>query len=146
MPRVARAAVVAALVFAVVARPLYTAVNFDHDIAKIWTTELAYEWIRSHAPAGAKVAIETRFLLLPPPFNPEYVKRMTLKPYDAYASAGFKYLVLSSQVYGPYLESPQPSDEYLDYVRLFRQAPEVARFVPSNRNPGPEVRILEVRR
>jgi len=120
-------------------------VQFDRDIARTWTTELAYEWLRSHAPTGAKVAIETRFLLLPPPFTAEYVTRITVKPYDAYVSAGVKYLVLSSEVYGRYLESHQPQDEYLEYVRLFREAPEAARFVPSSQNPGPEVRILEVR-
>ena len=47
-------------------------------------------------------------------------------------------------MYGPYLDARQPQDEYLDYVRLFHQAPEVARFTPSSRHPGPEVRILEV--
>jgi hypothetical protein len=144
MPRAARVTILGALLAAACARPLYTAVTFDRDLARTWTTELAYEWLRSHAPAGAKVAIETRFLLLPPPFHPEYVDRITVKSYDEYATRGVKYLVLSSEVYGRYVDSREPQGEHLDYVRLFRKAPEVARFTPAKEHPGPEVRILEV--
>jgi hypothetical protein len=55
------------------------------------------------------------------------------------------YLVASSQCYGPFLSEPaRYPREYADYMRLFREAPELARFTPSRDHPGPELRILQV--
>ena len=39
----------------------------------------------------------------------------------------------------------QYPSEYADYQRIFLQAHEVARFTPSSRHPGPELRILKVK-
>jgi len=66
---------------------------------------------------------------------------------DEYASKNIQYLVASSQCYGLYFGDPVAyRAEYNDYQRLFAETEEVARFTPSPDHPGPELRILKVRR
>ncbi len=140
-----RTTMTAVVVIAALVRPTYLALHFDRDMAKTWTTQLAYDWVRQHVPPGSRIVIETRVLLLPPEFPAEYVKNLRLRSYDEYLSAGTQYLVASSGVYGRVLNAPEQfPGEHAEYVALFNRAPEIARFVPSGSNPGPELRILRV--
>jgi 4-amino-4-deoxy-L-arabinose transferase-like glycosyltransferase len=146
IPRQARSALIVTLVLLALAPPSYTSVRFNTSAARTWTTKQAYDWIMREVPRGSKIAIETRALLLPADYRVSNVKQLRLTPFETYADSGTEYLVASSQCYGPYLEEPQRyPTEYGDYVRLFRQAPEVARFTPSTDHPGPELRILKVK-
>jgi len=145
IPRQVRSALIVALVLLAVAPPSYTSVSYDTDAAKVWTNRQAYEWILREVPHGSKITIESRALLLPADYQVDHVKQLRSAPLEAYAGAGTTYLIASSQVYGAYLASPQSyPDEYRDYVRLFREAREVARFAPTKDHPGPELRILKV--
>ena len=70
---------------------------------------------------------------------------------DGFAADGAEYLVASSQLYGVYLDdaagAPQKfPQEYAAYLMIFSQTDELARFTPSPRHPGPELRILKIRR
>jgi 4-amino-4-deoxy-L-arabinose transferase-like glycosyltransferase len=144
VPILRQAAVVVLILVALV--PAGTsAFAFNWNASKVWTTEQAYDWLSQRVPAHSKVVIETRVVMLPPQYRTDYVKQLRFKSFDEYAASGTDYLVASSDVFGIFLNDPQsyPS-EFADYTALFRQAPEVARFVPSSRHPGPELRILKV--
>jgi 4-amino-4-deoxy-L-arabinose transferase-like glycosyltransferase len=145
IPRQIRSALIVALVLLAVAPPSYTSVSYNVDAAKTWTNRQAYDWIVREIPRGSKVAIETRGLLLPADYRADYVKQLRSAPLESYAASGTGYLIASSQIYGLYLANPRTyPDEYGDYVRLFREAREIARFTPSKDHPGPELRILKV--
>src|SRR5262249_23138535 len=135
-----------ALVLLALAPPSYIAISFDVESSRVWTTQQAYEWVTQQIPKGSKIGIETRGLLLPDDYQVEHVKQLRLAPVETYQAANLDYLVASPQSSAPYLNEPQKYPvEYGDYVRLFRQFQEVARFTPSRDHPGPELRVLKVR-
>ena len=141
-PRVRQLVTAALLVMAIVPSA-WTALRFDADAARVWTTELAYRWIRSNVPTSASVVVESRGLVLREGYKTQNVIQLRLAPDVQQAD----YLVASSQCYGPYLAAPATYPaEYGDYVRIFRQSQEIARFVPSREHPGPEIRVLKVAR
>jgi 4-amino-4-deoxy-L-arabinose transferase-like glycosyltransferase len=143
--RAAAAVLTVAVVALALIPPLSRSIEFDRSAARTWTNDLTHEWARSHIPPAAKVIVETSEVRLPPGYRVETVKQLRLKPFEEYVKAGAEYLIASSQVYGPYLDAPEKFPaEYGDYIRLFGQAGEVARFTPSNQHPGPEIRILKV--
>jgi 4-amino-4-deoxy-L-arabinose transferase-like glycosyltransferase len=148
IPRAPRAALIAALTAAALAHPAYASIQFDRLIGRRDTTQMAYEWITHNVPPGSFVVVETRKMLLPPPFKSENVAQLRYQTYEDYRNRGVQYLVASSQSYGPYLSSPQihPA-EYADYMRIFEQSREITRFTPSPDGmqiPGPELRIYKV--
>lgn len=139
-PRLPQAAAALLLLMATVP-PAWTSVGFDADAGKVWTTELAYGWIRGNLPPGSSLLVESRALVFGDGYDVRNIPTLRLAPADARP----QYLVASSQIYGPYMDHPtQYPGEYADYMRIFRQSPEVARFVPSREHPGPEIRILKV--
>lgn len=148
IPRAPRAALIAALTAAALAPPAYASIKFDRLIGRRDTTRLAYEWIRQNIPPGSFVVVETRKLLLPPPLRSENTAQLRSRPYEEYQRRGVQYLVASSQSYGPYLTEPQRHPrEYAEYMRIFEQSRELARFTPSPDGmqvPGPELRIYQV--
>ncbi|MEO8520065.1 MAG: glycosyltransferase family 39 protein [Acidobacteriota bacterium] len=148
IPRAPRAALIAALTAAALAHPLLASIRFDRLIAKSDTTALTYEWIRQHVPPGSTVVVESRKLLLPPPYKSRNVAQLRYETYDDYRHQGVQYLVASSQSYGPYLDSPHVHPaEYAEYMRIFEQSRELVRFTPSPdgmKLPGPELRIYQV--
>jgi hypothetical protein len=151
LPLSVRRAVVVALTMIAVLPPAYVSMKFDANAARPWTTELAYNWILRSIPAGSKVTMESRQILLPVAYKAQYLSQLRLHPYEHYAGEGVEYLVASSQCYGPYLDSgsggPQRfPTEYAEYMRIFTLAEEVARFTPSTEHPGPELRILRIKR
>ncbi len=112
IPRAPRAALIAALTAAALAHPLYASIRFDAQIARADTTRLAYDWIRQYVPPGSTVVVETRKLLLPPPYKSRNVAQLRYQTYEDYRREGVQYLVASSQSYGPYLSGPHvhPND------------------------------------
>lgn len=151
LSRPARNAIILALTFLAVGPPAYTSIAFDANAARVWTTEQAYEWILREIPRGAKVTMESRQILLPETYKATYLAQLRLHPFDRYVDEGVDYLVASSQCYGPYFDAasggPQKYPrEYSEYVAIFNQTEEVARFTPSGDHPGPELRILKIRK
>jgi 4-amino-4-deoxy-L-arabinose transferase-like glycosyltransferase len=146
IPRSARKALSAALVVLAVGPPAYSSIRFDAAATRVWTQRQAYEWITREVPHGSKITVESRALLLPADYRVDHVKQLRLEPPEHYRASDADYLIASSQCYGPYLDAPQKHvGEYADYVRLFREMREVARFTPSRDHPGPELRVLKVK-
>jgi 4-amino-4-deoxy-L-arabinose transferase-like glycosyltransferase len=147
VPATVRYALTIALTLLAIAPPAYTAVRYDADAAKAWTNALAYNWIRSHLPPGTSIRLEGSLALkLPSSYRVSYAKSLRLDPPD-FAARGIDYLVASSQSYGSFVQDPASFPaEYADYQRIFAATEEVARFTPTRDHPGPELRILKVRR
>jgi 4-amino-4-deoxy-L-arabinose transferase-like glycosyltransferase len=146
IPRSARNALTVALVLVAIVPPSYRALAFDADASRVWTTQQAYEWTLQQIPKGSRIGIETRELLLPDTYQVQHFKQLRLTPVETYRTADLDYLIASSQSYGPYLNEPAKYPvEHGDYVRLFREFQEVARFGPSRDHPGPEIRVLKVK-
>lgn len=147
IPRVARTSLIVALTVGVILPPAITAVGFDIDRSKQGTSRLAYEWIRSNLPPGTAFVHESSLLVPPaPPYTTRHVSQLRLQTYDDYLKEGVDYLIASSQCYGPYFEAPQlHPTEYAEYMRIFEQSREVARFSPTRDHPGGELRIFKVR-
>jgi hypothetical protein len=146
IPRAPRAALIAALTTAALAYPAYASVSLDRRMASTNTVGTAFEWISRNVPKGSFVVVEARNLLLPGQiFRTENVAQLRYHTYEDYRGRGVNYLVASSQSYGPYFEKPHEHPyEYADYMRIFEQSREVARFTPSAEHPGPELRVFKV--
>jgi 4-amino-4-deoxy-L-arabinose transferase-like glycosyltransferase len=144
--RVRHVATVAMVVFSI-GPPAYTAIGYDADAAKVWTTGQAYEWIRHELPPGTTIRLEGSLAVkLPASYRASYTKQLRLDGPGFYTTSGIQYLVASSQCYGDYFQDPQrfPA-ELADYQRIFSQTDEVARFKPGSEHPGPELIILRVK-
>jgi 4-amino-4-deoxy-L-arabinose transferase-like glycosyltransferase len=147
VPITVRNVVIVALTIVAIAPPAYTSIGFNANAAKEWTTEQAYTWILREIPAGSKVTMESRAILLPEAYKSAYVPQLRMRPFEYYVNQGVDYLVASSQCYGPYLSADGAQkypEEHADYLRIFNQTQEVARFTPSGDHPGPELRILKI--
>lgn len=146
-PRGVRTALIAGLTLALLVPPAITAVGFNRLISRQSTTDLAYAWILENIPPGSTIVLEGGHLILPETYRDDRIPQLRFLSYEGYAQKGVDYLVASSQCYGVYLESPQAfRQQYADYMTLFALAPELARFTPEKGQPGPELRILKVRR
>jgi 4-amino-4-deoxy-L-arabinose transferase-like glycosyltransferase len=135
------------LTIVTIAAPAYTAIRFDADQGRIWTSQQAYDWIRTNVPRGESVVLEGRALLLPmTDYRITIVKQLRQNTIQDYAASGVHYLVASSQCYGPYLDDPrQFPTENAEYQRIFGNTEELARFTPSRAHPGPELRVLKIK-
>jgi hypothetical protein len=144
----ARNAVIVALAALAIAPPAYTSIQFNASVAKVWTTEQAYTWLMKEVPAGTKITLESRQILLPSAtYDVSYLPQLRLRPVEYFIDRGVEYLVASSQCYGAYFGKDGPQQyptEHAEYMRIFNHAEEVARFTPSPEHPGPELRILKL--
>lgn len=147
IPRAPRTALIAALTIAALLPPALQAAAWDRTLGAVSTVDLAYTWVQANIPHGSSVVVEARNLLLPPSmFKTRNVPQLRQRTYEDYVAKHTDYFIASSQSYGPYLAAPhQFPDEYEDYMRLFGQSRELARFTPSEAHPGPELRIFKVR-
>lgn len=147
-PRGVRTALIAGLTLALLAPPAASAVGFNRMISQRSTVDEAYDWMEQNIGHGARVMLEGGHFRLPEPrFREERIPQLRYQTIEQYAASDVDYLVASSQSYGPYFASPREfRTEYTEYMTLFSQAQEVARFTPQEGRPGPELRIFEVRR
>jgi 4-amino-4-deoxy-L-arabinose transferase-like glycosyltransferase len=146
-PHVIRTALVASLTLALLAPPMSASIGYDRMISKTSTVDVAYRWIESNIPADSSILLEGGHLVLSHRYRAERIPQLRARKYEQYQDERIDYLVASSQCYGPYFAAPrQFRDEYAEYMTLFSQAQELARFTPSNDQPGPELRIFKVRR
>ncbi|CAN5848721.1 hypothetical protein BH18ACI5_BH18ACI5_16710 [soil metagenome] len=147
IPRVVRTSLIVALTVGVILPPAISAINFNIDRAKQGTSRLAYDWIRDHLPPGTRFVHESSLLVPPdPPYKTRHVSQLRLQTYEDYVNEGVEYLIATSQCYGEYFAAPQlHPKEYAEYMRIFEQSREVARFSPTKEHPGGELRIYKVR-
>jgi hypothetical protein len=153
IPRAPRTALIAGLTVAALLPPTIQAVQFDRMIARRSTVELAHDWINANIPRGAKIAVETRALLLSPDgYRATNYPRLitnhlakTPRGHDDYVAEGYEYFIASSQQYGPAFDQPErlPAD-YAAYRRLFDTSIELVRFTPTEQHPGPEMRVYKL--
>ena len=110
LPRQVRNVATVALTLAAIAPPAYTAIGYDANAAKVWTTQQAYEWIRRELPAGTTIRLEGSLAIkLPATYRTSYVKQLRLDGVEFYAGTGIQYLVASSQCYGRLLQGSRSS-------------------------------------
>ena len=152
IPRAPRTALIATLTVAAVLPPAMQAIGWNMMVSRTRTVDQAFNWIVENVPKGSKIAIETRELLLAPESYktlnvPRLVKdHRSPGEYNAFLAQGFQYIVASSGGYGTVFEAPHKHPEaYDEYMRLFEQSREVARFAPSDEHPGPEIRIFALK-
>ncbi len=152
-PRV-QAAAVALVAIVAILPPALQAVRHDLTIGRQGTVEQAYLWIQANVPRGARIAIETRALLLSrDDYRAQNFPRLIAdhlthgpREYQTYLDEGYQYLVASSQAYGSIFAAPQTAvAEYAAYRRIFDQSTELQRIAPSPQHPGPEIRIFRLR-
>ena len=147
IPRVARTGLIVALTVGVLLPPAITAIGFNRTHGP-QTSAQAYAWIVANVPEDAFVVIEAANIRLPhPPYDSRNVSQLRLQTYEDYVVAGVDYFVASSQSYGPYFQEPHKyPTEYAQYMRLFSQSREMARFTPPAGRPWPELIVYKVRR
>ena len=146
IPRAVRTALIAAGTVAALLPPALDAIAVDRTMSREGTTELAYAWILDNVPEGSSVVVESGRMQLPGRFKVTTTPRLPDRELGSYRESGVEYLVASSDAYGRYLSAPHNSPrEYAQYMLIFEQSRELARFSPSDAHPGPELRILKVR-
>lgn len=147
IPRAPRTALIAALTLAALLPPVIQSIAFCRMIGRTSTQQMAYQWIMANIPAGSRVVIETRGLLLPPQrYKVEHLAPLTLHDYRFYIDQGYQYMIASSQSFGPAFTEPQRHpEEYSEYRQIFDQAAHLKTFETSTDNPGPELRIFKLR-
>jgi 4-amino-4-deoxy-L-arabinose transferase-like glycosyltransferase len=148
IPRKLRTALIVALTVALLLPATVASISFNQRIARQGTLAQAYQWIGANVSPGSMVVIESSALVLRySPYRSRNVPQLRLGTYAHYVETGADYLVASSQCYGPYMTSPHLfPDEYAEYMRIFEQSETVATFPATADHPGPELRILKVRR
>ena len=146
IPRLPRTALIAALTIAVLLPPAWVCVNLNRSLGSRTAAD-AYAWIRTNVPEDSRIFIESnRLTLAGQPYRSRHVEQLREHTYEQYVEWGVDYLVASSQSYGRYLHEPYKSpNEYAEYMRLFTQAKEVARFTPPAGKPWPELVIYKVK-
>ena len=146
--RPVRNVVTVALTLAAIAPPAYSAISYDANAAKVWTTEQAYHWIRQQLPPGTSIRLEGSLAIkLPATYRTSYVTQLRRDGVEFYKTTDIQYLVASSQCYGLYFQNPaQYPLEYAEYQQIFAQTEEVARFKETDEHPGSELIILKVKR
>lgn len=152
IPRAPRTALIAMLTVAAVLPPAIQAVGWNILVSRTRTIDQAYHWIVGNIPKGSKIAIETRELLLAPEsYTTLNVPRLvgdhrSPGEYKAFVEQGFQYVVASSGGFGKAFDAPHKyPEQYAEYMRLFEQSREIARFTPTDSHPGPEVRIFALK-
>jgi 4-amino-4-deoxy-L-arabinose transferase-like glycosyltransferase len=153
IPRAPRTALIAGLTVAALLPPAVQSVGFNMMITRTSTVEQAHAWIIENVPAGSKIAIETRVLLLTPDaYKTTNVPRLVMdsrgpSQYEEYLRQGYQYVVASSQAFGPSINAPHQYPElFKAYMTLFEQSRELVRFAPSDEHPGPEIRIFALKK
>ena len=146
IPRLPRTALITALTVAVLLPPAWACINLNRSLES-GTAADAYAWILANVPKESRITIESnRLTLAGAPYKSRHVDQLREFTYEDYLESDTAYLVASSQSYGRYLQEPHKSPrEYAEYMRLFTQAREVARFTPPAGKPWPELVIYRIK-
>ena len=123
------------------------AVGFDRQISRPSTQAVAYQWLVKNVKRGSRVVTEKYEIRLPERhYRVEGQLRLINRTYEQYVSSGTDYLIATSYVFGPVVNSQtgDPANREA-YERLFSQAREVFRVAPTDRRVGPEIRVYSIR-
>jgi hypothetical protein len=140
-------AVLSGLLLLTSAWPLYRTVIVGIQGFNPSTRVLAREWILANVPSGSRIAQEA---YTAPLAGTDYIlfERSSLaydRTLDDYSREGYRYLVVSSAMYGRYLAEPERYvAETAFYQALFTRAKLLQEFRPSNTRGGPVVRVYEL--
>lgn len=145
-PSVQRSLIVSALLL-VSAWPVHQLVLLDIRQASPSTRILAREWILQNLPAGSRITQEhyaaplvgTHFIVS------ERFSLAVNRTVDDYYRDAYRYLVVSSMIYGRYLYLPDryPSEAAF-YQTLFAEGHLLQQFEPSTTRGGPVIRVYEL--
>lgn len=147
IPRAVRTTLIVALTVAALLPPLQTSVSWVRDAARPSTRDALWVWFEANIPKDASVVLE-QYDVRPPDtrYRVEYVTRLTDRTYDDYKNAGVRFLVASSSVYGQVFNDARADSAIVGaYKDIFGRGREVVRVTPTDRRPGPEFRVIEVR-
>lgn len=137
----------AALVVTAFFAPVRASVDFTRMLGRETTMDLAYRWVRSQAPAGTRIVIEAQAFQVPgTSVIVTHVPSLIAHTHAEYAADGIDYLIASSAGFGAAFSGNAPRDAFVAYQTLFTEADPVTIFTSSNETPGPELRILRVRK
>jgi hypothetical protein len=130
----------------VVAQPTMNAVSWLRTTLKTSTSEQAYEWLTANLPLGAKIATETREVLLPADrYTIVYPRRLIDHDPSHYIDDDVDYLIASSAAFRvAFYDNPPDTAALSAYSTLFRRNEQLVTFAPTNDHPGPEYRIFRV--
>ena len=153
IPRAPRTALIGGLTVAALLPPAIQAVGFNMMITRTSTVEQAHHWILENVPAGSKIAIETRVLLLEPEaYKTTNVPRLVMDSrgpgaYEEYVSQGYQYVVASSQALWPLDQRAPPEPGALQGLHAaLRTEPRAGTVQPERSHPGPEIRIFALKK
>jgi 4-amino-4-deoxy-L-arabinose transferase-like glycosyltransferase len=144
-----RAPAIAVGVLALVSvRPVVDVWRYVRQSSGPSTIITARQWMLENLPAGAKISAEG---YTPPLFGTPFVvdqARFTLawgESLASYRQAGYRYLVVSSAVYGRFMAEAQRYRGEVGFYRdLFREGRLLKEFLPSATSRGPAIRVYEL--
>ena len=118
--------------------------NIDAEV--VWGgSQGATTVIPGQGGAGAKVAVESRGLLLPPDrFVSENFPQLIEWDLDWFRANGYHYLVASSQSFGRPLSGSAPDNQTRAYRALFDRLELLTTIVPSDEHPGEQWRVYRL--
>ena len=130
-----------AIAFAMVVPSLSAAIERDQVLGRPDTRSIALRWIRVNVPGGATIAREEFTPQLPKSdYRVGFVWKLADRSLDWYRSAGFEYLVTSSDQFDRYLSHP-PQD--LFYKALLAE-PIVLDLRPTSDTQGPRIVVVRL--
>ena len=126
--------------------PTTNALGWLSTVSKVSTNKQAYDWIVANIPEGARIATETREVLLPPGrYDMDFQRRLIDQSADHYLQGDYDYLFASSlSFWVAFYQDPPEEAALIGYSDLFRRTEHVITFLPSATHPGPELRIYRV--
>jgi len=143
-PRTVRTAIVGGTLAVALFHVVLEGIRWPAAYGRPTTQDVAYERIREIIPDGAGVVLERSVLRLPDSlYRSTDVHRFPVHTPKYYISTGRKFLVASSDAYGPIFERPsQFAAEYEAYQRLFNQSGHCLPTIQPTRNiSGPQIII-----
>jgi 4-amino-4-deoxy-L-arabinose transferase-like glycosyltransferase len=139
----------AVLLLLVIALPAYNLLLLNIQLSRPSTRILAGNWIQANLPAGSDIAFEE--YTAPPLLDAGYRTHRTFAlgwgdvTLDTYRADGFRYLVVSDEMYNRFLTQPERFPAAAAFYRtLFTHARLLAEFQPSPTRAGPLIRIYDL--
>ena len=127
--------------------PTAQILRYDYRQSQDDTRTLARRWVESNISLGARIAQDWYSgVLSRERYDVLEIPTLSANPPRFYEEQGFKYLIVSSYMYGRYLAEPQKyPDNVAFYTWLFENRRLVHEIAPDDWNrPGPTIKIFEI--
>lgn len=133
----------AAILVALLAPPLRTAVRYNVEATRRDTGNEAREWIERTFPPGTHFALERHTPVIDRSrYKVTQEARLITRSVKSYRDEGVQYLVVSSMTFDRF---DAAHNQTRSYQKLFALCPVVQEFAPiPGRRPGPTIRILRM--